>query len=167
MIESAIEIAARDQVLRAAHHTVEEHPGGAKALAAAMGVQHKTLLNKVNPNQSSHHLSLHEALRLMLVTKDTRVMDALADALGGQFICSPDVAQGDPKLMQDLAEMTLRFGELMREVANDIADTVISNNELARIEKEADQLRSALHRLLGDLRSMNLRQRVGEALPVL
>lgn len=167
MIESAIEAAARAQVLRAAFHTVEEHSRGAKALAAAMGVQYKTLLNKVNPNQTSHHLSLQEALRLMQVTRDTRVMDALAEALGGQFICSPDVGQGDPKLMQDLAEMTMRFGELMREVANDIADTVISNNELARIEKEADQLRSALHRLLVDLRSMNLRQRKCEGLEVL
>jgi hypothetical protein len=45
----------------AAHKTVKDYPGGSEALAVRIGMSAAVLRNKVNPNNTTHHLTLAEA----------------------------------------------------------------------------------------------------------
>jgi hypothetical protein len=141
-------------VEQAAYATV--HEAGAKAVAATMGVGYQVLLNKVNPNNTSHHLSLVEAVELMRVTGDTRIIEALANEFCGTFFPVPELASGlPPNLVSDLATISANFGALMREVAEDLVDGVITRNEVDQVESQACKLRVALTVLLRDLHSLN------------
>ena len=151
-------------ISRAAYATVHEGGWTAKTLAAELGISHQVLLNKVSPTNESHFLRLTEAVDLMRTTRDVRILHAVAAELGGQYLPGPEVDEHtDPALMNDLAQMTAEFGELMKEVACDIGDGAISDNELSRIENDAERLRKALDTLLRDLRRINQRAKATTA----
>ena len=106
--------------------------------------------------RSTHHLSLPDTVNLMRVTGNLRLLHAMAEAFDGMFVPVPQAAtEGAPNLVGDLAHMSAEFGALMREVADDLADGVVSDNEMARVEREANHLRTALSLLLKDLRRLN------------
>src|SRR5690606_4424393 len=65
-------------VIDAAYSTVHDYPGGAEALAARMGKSAAVLRSKVNPNTSTHHLTLAEADEILGKTRDLRMLHALA-----------------------------------------------------------------------------------------
>ncbi len=141
---------------QAAYDTVHGAIGGAKVVAAQMAMSHQVLVNKVGLNNTTHYLTLQEAVTLMRVTGNLRLLNALAETFDGMFVPVPRAAaEGAPNLMGDLARMSAEFGELMREVADDLADGVITDNEMKRVEREADGLRTALSMLLKDLRVLN------------
>jgi hypothetical protein len=141
---------------RAAHDTVHFAKEGTKAIAAKMGLSPQMLLNKVGLNNETHHLRMSEAALLMRVTGDTRILETLANELGGIFIHVPDLASGAPSsLVGDLANMSAEFGALMKEVADGVADGQLSDNEMSKVEREAEKLRAALAFLLRDLRILN------------
>ena len=145
---------------RAAYATVHEEGRVAKVLAAEIGLGHQMLLNKVSPTNDSHFLRLTEAVALMKAAKDVRILEAMASEMGGQYLPGIDAEEGvDAALMSDLAMMTAQFGELVREVAADLADGVVSDNELKSIESEATRLKRALDILLRDLRKSNLKSK--------
>lgn len=141
-------------VSQAVQLTVET-AGGAKRVAEKMGVGHQVLLNKVNPNNKTHHLNLAETVKMMQVTGDTRILEALANEFGGLYVPLAIPSSVSPNLVGDLATMSAEFGALMREVAEDLADGAISDNELEDVEREAGNLRTALAVLLADLRRVN------------
>lgn len=141
---------------RAIYDTVHATAGGAKVVADRMQMRHQVLINKVGLNTPDHHLNIAELVRLMRVTQDTRILDALAGEFGGQFVPVPvSDAGGDPNLVRDLARISAEFGELMGEIAKDLSDGVLSDNELRRVEQEAHELRTALTTLMRDLRRLN------------
>ena len=147
-------------VSRAAYATVHEEGRVAKVLAAEIGLSHQMLLNKVSLTNGSHFLRLTEAVALMKAAKDVRILEAVAAEMGGQYLPALDAEEGvDAALMSDLAMMTAQFGELVREVAADLADGVVSDNELKSIESEATRLKRALDILLRDLRKSNLKSK--------
>lgn len=147
-------------VEQAAYDTVHEFDGGARAVSAGMTIGYQVLVNKVSINNNTHHLTLSEAVRLMHFTGDARILDAMAADFGGIFVPVPKMDGGPGNLVGDLAEMSAEFGSLMREVAEDLADGVVTDNEMARVEREASKLREALAVLLKDLRHINRTNRV-------
>src|SRR4051812_31871314 len=106
-------------VAHAAYDTVHEHEGGAAAVAARIGVGRQVLVNKLNPQNTTHHLTLDEAVRLIKVTGDFRLMHALADEFKGVFIPLPDQG-GASTVVGHISEMSLEFGSLIKEVASDL-----------------------------------------------
>lgn len=66
----------------AAYNTVHDYPGGAEALAPRMGKSAKVLDSKVNRNEFKHHLTLHEAVQIMGLTGDHRMLRAICRHLG-------------------------------------------------------------------------------------
>lgn len=46
----------------AAYLIAHKHPGGVRVLAERMGVSANTLQNKLNPNNTTHHLTLRGSL---------------------------------------------------------------------------------------------------------
>lgn len=142
------------KVAIAAYDTVHDYTGSLEALCEALGIKSAQVLrNKVNLNEEkSHHLSLREAQLLMKATGNPRILEALADDIGGIFIQLPKHGSANMlSAVNSISTMSKEFGALIEEVAGDIADGVITRNEYKRIEKEAGKLRLALSVMIADL----------------
>lgn len=142
------------KVAIAAYDTVHDHTGSLEALSEALGLKSAQVLrNKVNLNEEkSHHLSLREAQLLMKATGNPRILEALADDIGGIFIQLPKHGTANMlSAVNSISTMSKEFGALIEEVAGDIADGVITTTEYKRIEKEAGNLRLALSAMIADL----------------
>jgi hypothetical protein len=138
---------------KAVYNTVHEASGGGKAVAFAMGLSYQVLVNKVNLKNTTHHLTLKEAVDVMRATKDTRILDALASEFNGVFLPLPALTSDiSPNLMTDMAKMSSEFGSLLKEISDDLSDGGITENEWMRIDNDATKLREALAVLMGDLR---------------
>lgn len=66
----------RDAAFLTGHH----YPGGLPALAARMGVDARDLSNKLNPNTGN--IGLDEAVVMMAMSGDHRILHAMASELG-------------------------------------------------------------------------------------
>lgn len=146
------------KIAQAAYATVHEFAEGTEVLAQAIGIKSKqVLINKVSTSSTkSHHLTLSEAERIIKVTGDVRMIHAFADEMGGIYVPGP--LDGDSRsitIMSDISKMSQEFGALIQEVANDIQDGVITDNEFKRIESDANKLRVALAILVSDLSAMH------------
>ena len=71
----------------AAYLTGHHYPGGVPALAARMGMDARELSRKLNPNTSA--LSLDEAVVLMALSGDHRILHAMAAELGYRLEAAP------------------------------------------------------------------------------
>lgn len=74
----------------AAYMTSLNYPGGVPALAARMGMDARDLSRKLNPNTGN--LGLDEAIVLMVMSGDYRILHAMADELGYTLAPQPDEA---------------------------------------------------------------------------
>lgn len=144
------------RVLEAAYRTVHDSPGGAAAVAEGIGMGKQVLVNKVNPNNRSHHLSLEEAVKLMESTGDIQILHALAQGFSGIFLPLAGIPSiSDTAVITDISEMSVKFGRLVQEVVEDAKDGEITGTELNRIEAEAMRLRTTLEALLSHVRTMH------------
>lgn len=142
------------KVAIAAYDTVHDHTGSLEALSNALGIRSAQVLrNKVNLNEEkTHHLSLREAQLLIKATGNHRILEALADDIGGIFIPLPKHGSANMlSAVNNISAMSKEFGALIEEVAGDLADGMITTTEFKRIEKEAGKLRLALSVMIADL----------------
>lgn len=135
-------------ILDAAHLIAHHSPGGVKVLAARMGVSENTLQHKLNPNNTSHHLNLREAVLLQQVSGFPFVLNAMATALGFVPIpARPDAAEGDALeafffLQQAHGDLTAAAADALR------TGKAISTNELRRLEFQANEAIAGITSLL-------------------
>lgn len=127
------------RVLEAAYRTVHESAGGAIAVADGIGIGKQVLVNKVNPNNNSHHLGLEEAVKLMEFTGDIQILHALAQGFSGIFVplASPPSAS-DNAVITDISEMSVKFGRLVQEVVEDAKDGEIIFDTILFAERERE-----------------------------
>lgn len=139
----------------AAYHTVHDYPGGCASLAPRMGKSPTTLAHEVS-GQGAAKFGLLDAAKLMDMTGDLRILMAMATSAGQMLVPLPTVdVRSSDDCMQRLAGTVQEFGDLCREVAVDLADGTISDNELARIDKECGQLIASVHALRESLAHRN------------
>ena len=132
-----------------AYGLIRDYPGGSIALAAQTGMVANVLSNKVNPNDSRHHLSINEALSIQHVSGDHRILQAMGEALG--YLCLELPSVDDKDLMQATLRAMRAFGQVMGETEVALSDGSVTINELRAIERamlEATAHISSLHRLL-------------------
>lgn len=140
------------KVALAAYATVHDYPGSVAEIATGIQIGKQVLINKVNPQNTTHHLALDEAQRLMKFTGDMQIIYALADEMDGVFVPLPKNGGAQSiRVVTDIGKMSQKFGLLLNEVADDIEDGVISANELKRIQKDAADLREVLATLMSDI----------------
>ena len=141
----------RDQALNLAR----AYPGGAAALALRMR-KNPTTLNHELVGQGSAKLGLEDAATITALTGDLRVLEAWNAEHGLVVIRMPQLPTGPVGSCLDKLSSTAReFSELVTEVAADMGDNRLSDNELQRIEREAAELLAAVHQLLGAARELN------------
>lgn len=145
-------------VLDAAYHTVHDYPGGAEALAVRLGNKRGTSLShEVRPPAgSTAKLGLMTAVEIMELSGDLRILNAIC----GRLNCAPPVPlpAGDHEdgcAAALAAEVARDFAELMGEVARDVADSVITDNELQRLERRFGELVAAGQRMLAHFGQIN------------
>lgn len=120
-------------VTDAAHLTVHGYPGGSEALATRMGMSAAVLRNKVNPNNPRNMLTLEEADRLIGLTNDRRILQALASAHGCGLRLIED---GEEDFGIDVLSLdaTTAMGELASAIKHALKDGVITEREKRDIE---------------------------------
>ena len=127
-------------VLDVAYQTAHAYNGGVPALAVRMGVVPGTLLNKVNPNNNSHHLTLREAVEMMELTGDPAVLHAIAARLGYTAVPAvPDQSEGDP--VQALAQLGMAWGDFMNYTGQALANGQhCTPNQVRAVDEFASRL---------------------------
>lgn len=141
----------RDQ----AYNLARAYEGGVEALALRMKRNPTTLGHELR-GQGSAKLGLEDAAALTAFSGDLRILEAWNAEHGLIVIRMPDVPDGPVGGCLDKLSSTAReFSELVTEVAADMGDNRLSDNELQRIEREGAELLAAVHQLLGAARTLN------------
>lgn len=126
-------------IIDAAHMIGHDYPGGAGALAVRMGIGHVVFNNKLNPNNTTHHLTLVESLRMQQLAQRYDILFAMAEACG--FICIPAEQQDSTEgVDQQLAKLCKEAGEYIATVGAAIEDGRITGAEVKRCETELSHL---------------------------
>ena len=136
-------------VTDAAYATVHDYPGGASALAPRMGMSVGVLNSKVNPNTTTHHLTLAEAVKLIGLTGDKRIAHAIALQSGDVLVegCG-ELADCDMAVLESMTAVFACTGKLGAAVHDGLADRQLTAKEFKAIEREAYGLRSRAVKLV-------------------
>ncbi len=129
----------------AAHKTVKDYPGGSEALAPRIDMSAAVLRNKVNPNNTTHHLTLAEASEIMGVTGDHRMLHALAAEHGYTLQQMGEPASGS--MLGCLLAASAAKGDLAEILTEALADNRITPNEAADIARACAAVQAAIVRV--------------------
>lgn len=143
-------------VADAAYNTVHDYPGGAEALAPRMGKSAKVLDSKVSRNVSTHHLTLHEAVQIMGLTGDHRMLRAICRHLGYLDPIRAVVYEGiaDEQLLELVAAVHSETGDVSRSLVAALADGRVTQREFESFDEQTIEAMTALAELRDRLRGM-------------
>ncbi|CAG68987.1 phage regulatory CII family protein [Acinetobacter baylyi] len=137
-------------ILDAAYHTVHDFLGGASALASRLGIKSPAVLNsKVNPNTHTHHITLLEAVKLMEITGDYRILQEMCARLGKVAIDLPDIpeSQRDTSLMDTFLCIGIKKGDISALFKEMMADGRITQGEALDMARVIHEMHKALSEL--------------------
>jgi len=127
----------------AAYHTVHDYPGGSESLGPRVGISPAVLRNKVNPNNDTHHLTLAEAVRIVDITDDDRMLRAWAHSRGYLLVRPPEGDQSDMSVLEQVVSLGVANGQFMQAIHSALADGKITQDELAAIQQAKRDVQSA------------------------
>lgn len=140
----------------AAHLIGHEYPGGAQAMADRMGIVRAVFNSKLNPNTTTHHLTVVEALRMQQLAGRYDILFSMAESCG--FVCVPMPGDIHENIDRDVARMIKEFGDYIGRVSDAIEDGRVTPNELKRCEKELSEMMAAANALQAALAAMSANQ---------
>lgn len=142
-------------VIDAAHETAHDYPGGAGVLAARLNMRPAVLNSKVNPNTSTHHLTLLEAQRIMGLTGDHRILRAQCEELG-YLPPIPRVTSevSDAALLETYTKLMSELGDFSRQFHRALADGKLTAREVDGLQLEMDEFFAAGAELLNRARQI-------------
>ncbi|MDH0745261.1 Rha family transcriptional regulator [Pseudomonas sp. GD03842] len=130
-----------EDFLRACHAAVKE--SGAEELAGKMCLAHVSLLQRSNPDNAAHHLTIEHLFGILLHTGDMRPLAALADQFGFELVAKSAPA---PKVLtSSLLHVSKEIADLTLAVHSALADNHVSQIEKQAIRKEIDHVRHELN----------------------
>jgi hypothetical protein len=125
-------------ILDTAHAVATEYEGGCESLAPRLGIGAQVLRNKVNPNTKTHHLTLDEAVRMSVLARDRRIVEAFARELGLVCIEIPEPENcADADVIELMAKTWETNGDIGREVNAIFADGRVEQHEIPRLTTRA------------------------------
>lgn len=134
----------------AVYHTAHRYPGGVHALAARMARSGDTLSHKVNPNNTTHHLTLEEAVMIQEFSGCAFILQAEARRLGYVVTKAVPASSGDPLDLHWQA--AAKLAELQHAVADAFAQGV-TRNSMRRCDGMASEAIGSINNLLAALRA--------------
>ena len=129
-----------EDFLRACQSAVLDNE--AKALAAKMGVPHVSLLQRANPDNDAHHLTIEHLFGILLHTGDMRPLAALANEFGFDLISRS--APEPQALTKSLINVCKEVADLTIAVHQALDDEHVSSFEKSLIRQEINQVRQSL-----------------------
>lgn len=139
-------------VMDAAHATAHDYPGGAGILAARLKMNPAVLNSKVNPNTSTHHLSLMEAMRMMSLSGDHRILRAMNEELGYlPPIQRVSAEVSDVALLESYTKLISELGDFSAKFHEALADGRVTKKEVKRLRSEMLDFAAAGEELLNRL----------------
>lgn len=138
-----------EDFLRACQNAVLDNE--AKSLAAKMGVAHVSLLQRANPDNDAHHLTIEHLFGILLHTGDMRPLVSLADQFGFDLVAREKPAV--KPLMVALGQLSAECGDVGRLIFDAAEDNHISQHEKAQGEKAILEAIEALQVLRESLKA--------------
>jgi len=130
-----------DEFLRACQGAVLDNE--AKVLAGQMGVPHVSLLQRANPDNDAHHLTIEHLFGILLHTGDMRPLAALADQFGFDLVKKESPA---PKaLTASMMQVGKEIADLTLAVHSALDDGRVTQIEKQAIRKEIEHVRHELN----------------------
>lgn len=128
-----------------AYHLAHDYPGGVPALAARMGKNPTVLMHKLNPNNTTHHLTAHELDALDDITGSTRVAEYFAHK-HQCYLVRMQMADGldESALMDAFLDVTREWGAFCTEFQAAYADGKITKQEYKRLKKQGVEVRQRM-----------------------
>lgn len=139
-----------------AFNVVHDSPGGCTSLAPRVGKNATSLAHELRGTGTAK-LGLVDAEKITLLLGDLRILQAFAANCGQMLVPLPDalaLGAGDDCMLR-LGDSVREFGEVLTEVAADLVDGDINDNELHRIDKECGELIASVHALREALAQRN------------
>lgn len=133
----------------AAYHTAHDYPGKTESLAPRMGMPGAVLRNKVNPGNDRNHLTLDEAVRMMELTDDHRILHALANYFGYVMhanVFEPDADSHD--LLSRFNQVYAQIGDFARHLNKSIDDGELQRDEDELLQADVYKACALLQQLL-------------------
>ena len=129
-----------DEFLRACQSAVLDNE--AKVLAGQMGVPHVSLLQRANPDNDAHHLTIEHLFGILLHTHDMRPLKVLANEFGFDLVAK--TAPAPKALTTSLISLGKEVADLTIAVHEALDDNHVSPLEKASIRKELGHVRQSL-----------------------
>ncbi|MCP8687729.1 phage regulatory CII family protein [Marinobacterium sedimentorum] len=133
----------------ALYHAVHDYIDGLVGIAKQLNKNPETLRKKLDPAQASHKLLLEEALQILSITRDSRILDAFG-AIGGAVWFRPDEVPQFPADLDVLKSSTTlmeRAVAVISELEQSLADGDISADERARLDSRLMRLSQSAHHI--------------------
>ncbi|MCO8160952.1 Rha family transcriptional regulator [Pseudomonas sp. LJDD11] len=138
-----------ESFLRACHCAVlDSEP---KRLAARMGLPHVNLLQRANPDNDAHRLTINHLYGILLHTNDIRPLATLADDFGYELV--PRERPVPRPVIQALAHLAAESGDVTRLVFDALQDHTITRHEQAQCNRAIDEAIEALQVLRESLKA--------------
>lgn len=128
-----------------AHGLMRDFPGGARAVAAMIGMRDTILADKCRPSDRGHHLMVNEALSIQIATGDHRILFAEAEELGYMLVKLPSIDDSD--FTTEALRTVKEFGDFIGKCGEVLEDGKVSRNELRAVEKELIEAMAHITRL--------------------
>ncbi|WP_282372932.1 phage regulatory CII family protein [Pseudomonas sp. PS02290] len=129
-----------EDFLRACHTTVKE--SGAEELAGKMCLAHVSLLQRSNPDNAAHHLTIEHLFGILLHTEDMRPLMALAESFGFELIAK--TAPNPQALTSSMISVGKEVADLTIAVHQALEDNHVSQFEKSQIKVEINHVRQSL-----------------------
>lgn len=155
-------------ILDAARQLAKTFPGRYEALAQRMNKNPSSLRHEIAgaPGYKLGAEDLEDMTNLALEVKQDNALIILATMASncGQMLVPLPTAllEAGDDCLKRMGDSAREFGELCTEVATDLGDGKISDNELARIDRECSELIASLHALREALAKRNAAGKAGE-----
>lgn len=132
----------------AAYHAAHDFPGGVGAIAGAHALSAATLQNKLNPNLDSHVLNVRDLRVVATSTQDLRILRSVCSWFNAGFFLFPNVEIGGEQLFAQGAALARETGELMQTIQESLADGLVTEDEVSRLENALQELVTAAKTLV-------------------
>ena len=137
------EVLRMEDFLRACHTTIKE--SGAEELAGKMCLAHVSLLQRSNPDNAAHHLTIEHLFGILLHTGDMRPLKTLADQFGFELVAK--VAPAPKALTASLIHVGKEVADLTIAIHEALDDNHVSATEKFEIFTEISHVRESLAQL--------------------
>ncbi len=127
----------------AAYATVHDYPGGSESLGPRVGISPAVLRNKVNPSNTTHHLTLNEAQRIAGIADDDRILRAWSHERGYLLVKAPQGCDCDMSVLEAVVETGVAHGQWMQTIHSALADGKVDSQEVQSIKAAKRALQTA------------------------